>query len=119
MTGQVVTSTAGLDSRTALAASWRWSRAWNSATSGPVSTMMLRTELSADQRLDAPGHVALPRRRSVGTEQVLAQFPRGRRAPLALPPDDVFRHALADDVAGGFSGLGAIAIEHFLQFCSQ
>src|SRR5712671_4484328 len=81
--------------------------------------MMFRTELRADQRLDPPRDVALPCRRAIGAEQVFAQLPRGRRAPLALAADDIFRHALANDGARRFSGLGAIAVERFFQIGSQ
>src|SRR6266702_8646227 len=80
--------------------------------------MMLRTELCADQRLDTPGDVALAGRRAVGTEQVLAQIPCGKR-PSALAAGDVFRHALADDGACRFPSLGAVAVERLLQIGSQ
>src|SRR3972149_2531077 len=81
--------------------------------------MILRTDLPADELLAASRDIALPGRRAIGAEQILAQFPGGRRGRLATPPDYVLRHALADDGAGGLPGFRAVTIQRLLQFGPQ
>src|SRR5690606_8580013 len=109
-TGQVVTRETSLPRRKDTQAWWCRSAGLNSASRGPASTIMLRTQRLRQVVLAALGEV---RGASVGAaEQVLAEFVRGL---ARCDAGEIFAQAGLDQLALAAAGLRSGAREFGLE----